>query len=227
MWTIQKFLAGHSQLYQLERLQSYKAGCVEFSSHFCLLINFCLSLSWPANGGLSHPGEFWECKNDPQQQLQSLWQVPPHPHSPVSQKAAIYRNICWCFTKIVCSIVAPQRHWLKLFCQLSLIPVDSGVVVGTSLSKYLLEKSRVVFQVRTLNELCCVLETDIMEEYMMFDFLGRKNSWSGQKRLQYCGKNNTSHWLCNRTHGLGCLTICQCVNCCNVLLAYCLYNFFL
>lgn len=37
----------------------------------------------------------------------------------------------------------------------SLNALDSGVVVGTSLSKYLLEKSRVVFQVGRLDELCC------------------------------------------------------------------------
>lgn len=47
--------------------------------------------------------------------------------------------------------------------RLSLILVDSGVVVGTSLSKYLLEKSRVVFQVRTLNEVCCVLKTNTLD----------------------------------------------------------------
>lgn len=34
------------------------------------------------------------------------------------------------------------------------VALDSGVVVGTSLSKYLLEKSRVVFQVSRLNALC-------------------------------------------------------------------------
>lgn len=33
--------------------------------------------------------------------------------------------------------------------------VGRGIVVGTSLSKYLLEKSRVVFQVRVLIKVCC------------------------------------------------------------------------
>lgn len=37
---------------------------------------------------------------------------------------------------------------------LSVVLPDSGVVVGTSLSKYLLEKSRVVFQVSRLNKVC-------------------------------------------------------------------------
>lgn len=50
-------------------------------------------------------------------------------------------------------------------CRLSLILVDSGVVVGTSLSKYLLEKSRVVFQVRTLTDVCCVLKQTSWRSY--------------------------------------------------------------
>lgn len=45
---------------------------------------------------------------------------------------------------------------LVLHLILSVTLPDSGVVVGTSLSKYLLEKSRVVFQVSRLNKVCCV-----------------------------------------------------------------------
>lgn len=59
-------------------------------------------------------------------------------------------------------------------CQLCLILVDSGVVVGTSLSKYLLEKSRVVFQVRILSEVCCVLSTDVLKESMMLHLLEKQ-----------------------------------------------------
>lgn len=43
------------------------------------------------------------------------------------------------------------------------------------MSKYLLEKSRVVFQVRTLNEVCCVLNRDDMEESMMLHLLEKHN----------------------------------------------------
>lgn len=64
--------------------------------------------------------------------------------------------------------------------RLSLILVDSGVVVGTSLSKYLLEKSRVVFQVRTLNEVCCVLKTNTLD-------LQKTTNFSNHNKI--CG-----HW---------------------------------
>lgn len=67
--------------------------------------------------------------------------------------------------------------------RLSLILVDSGVVVGTSLSKYLLEKSRVVFQVRTLNEVCCVLKTDIM------DLLKKPILWGSNHYKAHVWKN--------------------------------------
>lgn len=61
-----------------------------------------------------------------------------------------------------------------LFVNCFLIWVDSGVVVGTSLSKYLLEKSRVVFQVRILSEVCRVLSTDVVKESTMFHLLEKQ-----------------------------------------------------
>lgn len=69
--------------------------------------------------------------------------------------------------------------------QLSLILVDSGVVVGTSLSKYLLEKSRVVFQVRTLNEVCCGLKTNTLD-------LPKTTNFKPQQDV--CGQTNRLHW---------------------------------
>lgn len=46
--------------------------------------DWLLPLPPPAHGGLSYPGELWECQNHPEQQFQPLWKVPPHPHPPVS-----------------------------------------------------------------------------------------------------------------------------------------------
>lgn len=69
--------------------------------------------------------------------------------------------------------------------RLSLILVDSGVVVGTSLSKYLLEKSRVVFQVRTLNAVCCVLKTNT---------LNLPKTYKVQTKTIVCGKISRVHW---------------------------------
>ena len=52
---------------------------------------------------------------------------------------------------------------------LVLVP-DRGVVVGTSLSKYLLEKSRVVFQVREWSRVGEVSHVDIVK-YIKIYFL--------------------------------------------------------
>lgn len=73
--------------------------------------------------------------------------------------------------------------------------IDSGVVVGTSLSKYLLEKSRVVFQVRTMSEVCGVFNIDIMKASMMLHLLVKQIS-PGPNLLQYISvvKSSTSHW---------------------------------
>lgn len=95
--------------------------------------------------------------------------------------------------------VANEIGYSCFICRLSLVSVDSGFVVGTSLSKYLLEKSRVVFQVRSLSEVCCVLKTDIMEKSMMICW--RNISHQFKQITGYtCGKNNTSHWLWHNTN---------------------------
>lgn len=113
----------------------------------------------PANGGLSHLGEFWKRQDHPQQQLKPLWQVPPHPHSPVSRPKACTLKQILLFRSLPVSSCSLVLHLI-----LSAVLPDSGVVVGTSLSKYLLEKSRVVFQVSRLNEACCVCTPKMYED---------------------------------------------------------------
>lgn len=106
--------------------------------------SFQPSIFWvnPAHGSISHYGKFWKCQDHPQQQLQPLRQIPPHSYPPVSLP---------CVPPSINSgpVTAKMTLIAAVLCWLFSHMVERGIIVGTSLSKYLLEKSRLVFQVRT------------------------------------------------------------------------------
>lgn len=95
--------------------------------------------------GSSSSGILWKCQNCTERQFQSLWEI----HRGLSGRVSMKSNrqvlvsrclfsdhLFLCFFYLICSVP---------FLSVSL---SSGVISGAITSQYLLEKSRIVFQVR-------------------------------------------------------------------------------
>lgn len=96
----------------------------------------------PARGSVSHSGKFRKCQDHPQQQLQPLRQIPPHPHSPVGLPGAppsthcvspnpYLSNLQWeincgCFMLTVCTLGWKRGRCGNLIVQIPPWEVQGG-----------------------------------------------------------------------------------------------------
>lgn len=76
-------------------------------SFFCVI---------PARGSVSHSGEFRKRQDHPQQQLQPLRQIPPHPHSPVGLPF-VTPSATWC-VHYLCNLQWETNSFMLTVCPL-------------------------------------------------------------------------------------------------------------